>query len=236
MKSLLVVALGAKLGFSSCSHESPPPPPPPPPAQLELTPAADQQARTDLQTSIDTYVATAPKIRDYRATLNPNMYALQGDGNDPVPTNMGLAKAVPPPTATGVDAFSPVIVKAVRARLRDALLREATDDEVVAEITTTESQQRADVVAALEGRRDDIAAIYAAAVALNQAGRTDEGAAKLREARALRESVIADWHRRHGVAPGKTDSADEAVTPEQAAEADRQLLGQYLNNGVVDSP
>src|SRR5262249_8329265 len=153
----------------------------------------------DLQASIDDYVRTAPKIGDYRNRLNPRMHALQGNADDPVPTNMGLLVAVPPPAGTGLDAFDPVVVKAVPARLRDALHREPTDDEVTAEIQTTEAKPRDEIVAELEGRASEIAAIYADAASLAESGKTDQAAARLADARKLREGVLSAWQLQNGI-------------------------------------
>src|SRR5215470_4866799 len=123
---------------------------PPPPAQATLTPAAEQRVRADLQESINHYLQTAPKKGDLRAVLNPKMEVLQGNPGDPVPPNVGVLTPATGPQPSGLDAYSPIIVKAVQARLRDALGRDPTTDEVIGEVNTTESQQGNDVTAQLQ--------------------------------------------------------------------------------------
>ena len=200
-----------------------------------LNPAAERKARADLQESIDNHVKTAPKKRDFLALLNPKMEVLQGDPGEPVPSNAGLLKPVPAPALTGLDAYSPIIVKAVQARLRDSLQREPTADEVIHEITTVESQQITDISNQLQSRHDEIAGIYAEIASLNQQGKTDDARKRLDDLRMLRESTIASWYQQHAIALGKTDGSGEALTPAQTVAANRDLLLTYLNNGVTDS-
>jgi hypothetical protein len=213
------------IALAGCKHQ----------AHGPLNPAAEQKARADLKESIENYLKTAPKKRDLRAVLNPNMEVLQGDPDDPVPSHVGLLKAVPPSPQSGLDAFSPIIVRAVQRRLRHSLQREPTADEVVNEITTVESKQATDIGNQLESRRAEIAAMYAEIASFNQQGKTDEARKRLADLRALREGTIASWYQQQGIAAGKSDTSVEALSPEQTVTADRDLLLSYLNNGVTDS-
>jgi len=140
-----------------------------------------------------------------------------------------------PSPQSGLDAFSPIVVKAVQARLRESLRREPTADEVVTEIRTVEGRQATEIGDQLDSRRGEIAAIYADIASLNQQGKTGEARKRLNDLRALREAAVDSWYQTHGIAAGKSDTPQEAVSPEQAVAATRDLLVGYLNNGVTDS-
>ena len=200
-----------------------------------LTPAAEQQARADLMESIDNYVRTAPKKGEYRGVLNPRMEALQGDPADPVPSHVGLLKAAPTLPQSGLDAFSPIVVKAAQARLRETLRRDPTTDEVVNEIQNVENKQASDIGDQLESRHGEIAAMYSEIASLNQQGKTNDVRKRLGDLRTLRQDVIASWQQEHGIAPAKSDTGSEAISSEQAVTANRDLLVGYLNTGVTDS-
>jgi predicted phage gp36 major capsid-like protein len=133
------------------------------------------------------------------------------------------------PVCTAMQVYS-------KKTLRDSLHREPSDDEVLAEIETTEDKARTAITNALEDRRADIAAIYADAASLAEQGKTDEAAPHLADARKLRESVIHTWHQQNGIADGKGDGPDPTLSPEEIVAADRDLLGEYLNGGVDNSP
>jgi len=215
----------AAIALSNCHSQSHDP----------LNPAAAQRARADLQESINNYLRAAPKKSDFRAVLNLKMEALQGDPNDPVPSHIGLLRAMPPSPQSGLDAFSPIIVKAVQARLRDSLRREPTADEVVNEIRTVEGKQVTEIGDQLESRRAEIAAMYAEIASLNQRGKTGEARKRLGDLQILREGAIASWYQTQGIAPGKSDTPQEAVSSERVVAANRELLVSYLNNGVTES-
>jgi len=225
MSPKLLTLFAAAIALSDCKTQPRDP----------LTPAAEQQARSDLMESIDNYVRTAPKKSDYRAVLNPRMEALQGDPADPVPSHVGLLKAAPPPPQSGLDAFSPIVVKVVQARLREALRRDPTPDEVVNEIRNVENNQANDIGDQLESRHAEIAAMYSEIASLNQHGKTNEARQRLADLRKLRADAIASWYQAHGVAMGKSDTGPEAISAEQAVTANRDLLVGYLNSGVTDS-
>lgn len=78
-------------------------------------------------------------------------------------------------------------------------------------------------------------ALHAEIASLNQQGKTGDARKKLNDLRMLRQDAIASWYQAHGIAAGKSDTAQQALSPEQAAEANRQLLFGYLNNGVTES-
>lgn len=200
-----------------------------------LDPNAARKAEADLLESIENYSTTAPKKRVFRSVLNPNMEALQGDPDEPVPSNIGLLKAVPPPPRSGLEAFSPIVVKAVQARLRDSLHREPTVDEIANDIAAMENRQIIDISDELESRRAEIAGIYTDIAALNRQQKTDEARQKLAALRMLRRSAIASWYQAHGMADGKSDTPQDALSPEQAVTANRGLLLGYLNNAVTES-
>jgi len=215
----------AAIALSGCHGQS----------QDPLNPAASQQARADLKESLDNYLRTAPKKSDFRTVLNPRMEALQGNPSDPVPSNIGLLKGMSPSPQSGLDAFSPIVVRAVQSGLRESLRREPTADEVVTEIRTVEGRQATEIGDQLDSRRGEIAAIYADIASLNQQGKTGEARKRLNDLRALREAAVDSWYQTHGIAAGKSDTPQEAVSPEQAVAATRDLLVGYLNNGVTDS-
>ncbi len=200
-----------------------------------LDPAAEAKARADLLAAVDTWRRTAPKKRDFLAVLNPRMELLQGDPEEPVPSNAGLLTVVQEAPATGLAAYSPIIVRAVQARLRASLRREPTDDEVIEQITTVESQQNADISEVLLGHHEEIAALHREIAALNQQGKTDEVRQRQRALRSIRAGVLATWEQQHGVAAGKVDVGAEAVTPEQAAAANRALLFTWLNDAGTNA-
>jgi len=220
-----IAVFAAAIALSGCHGQS----------QDPLNPAASQQARADLKESLDNYVRTAPKKSDFLPVLNPRMEALQGNPADPVPSNIGLLKTISPSPQSGLDAFSPVVVKGVQARLRDSLRREPTADEVVTEIRTVEGRQATEIGDQLDSRRAEITTIYADIASLNQQGKTGEARKRLNDLRALREAAVDSWYQTHGIAAGKSDTPQEAVSPEQAVAATRDLLVGYLNNGVTDS-
>ncbi len=221
-----IAVFAAAIALSGCHGQS----------QDPLNPAASQQARADLKESLDNYVRTAPKKSDFLPVLNPRMEALQGNPADPVPSNIGLLKTISPSPQSGLDAYSPVVVKGVQARLRDSLRREPTADEVVTEIRTVEGRQATEIGDQLDSRRAEITTIYADIASLNQQGKTGEARKRLNDLRALREATIDSWYQTHGIATGKSDTPQEAVSPEQAVAASRDLLVGYLNNGVTESP
>lgn len=209
---------------------------PPPSAQATLSPAAEQKARADLQESISNYVRTAPKKGDFRAVLDPRMEVVQGDPGDPVPSNLGLLEPATGSQPSGLDAYSPIIVKAVQARLRESLGRDPTTNEVVDEITTAESKQGSDIVAELQNRQSEITSRYAEIATLNQQGNENEVRKRLNHLRLLREGISAAWYQQQGVPVGKTDTSAEARSPAQIVTDDRNLLRGYLNGAVFDSP
>jgi hypothetical protein len=210
--------------LASCSSSAPGPTPP-------LT--GREKAKADLQASIDDYVRRAPKLKDLRGRLDPNIEALQGDPADPAPTNLALLTPVPDSTLTGLDALSPIVVKAVQARLVESLHREPTANEVVKEIAAVENKQATDVSDALEDRHAEIAALYAEIASLNRQGNAAEARKRRDDLQAIRAEAIAAWYAQHGIAPGKADPSGQALTPDQTAAADRELLLRYTDGDVA---
>jgi hypothetical protein len=154
---------------------------------------------------------------------------------NPVPSNIALLKTTPPSPQSGLDAFSPIIVKMVQARLRDSLQREPTADEVVNEIRMVENKQVTEIGDQLESRHGEIAAIYAEIASLNHQRKTGDAQKRLGDLRVLREGTIDSWYQAQGISSGKSDTRQETMSPEQAVTANRDLLVGYLNNGVTES-
>lgn len=225
---LTAIGLSVLAACSSRSSQKPPPLSP-------LKPDVNDRVNADFQRSIDHYVATAPKKKDYlQAGLNPKMSELQGDRNDPVPTSLGLLKSAPAPTATGLDALSPIAVSATKAKLRDKLQREPTTNDVLNAIAA-EDQARLALGDMLEMHRAEIAAIYADVASLRKQGKTNQVVQRLKDLRQQRAAVLDQWHQQQGIVARKRDPAGGGLTPKQIVGENRTLLINYLNENVTQS-
>lgn len=215
----------AALAVAAC--RKPPPPPGP------LSPAAAQKAQADLLQSIDAYVKTKPTIAQLASVLDPGMDALQGDPSDPAPANLGVLRAAPDPQLSGLDAYSPVVVKSAQAALRESLRREPTADEVVARIANVEDRQVNEISAALQAQGATIAAIYDDMATLKQQGKAAEALMRQADLRTLRQAAIDGWYKQNGLA---SEAAGAALAPADSATTNRELLFTYLNAGSPFTP